>query len=79
MSRPLDFGKYLGLFIADVPDSYLKELPAILDEIIKNAKGYQEAVKQEQKYRIAYKKWVTDEGQVCFGKGYEEWRIEHEL
>lgn len=78
MSRPLDFGKFLGLFIADVPDSYLEQLPAILNEIIKNAKGYQEAVKLEQEYRIAYKKWVTDDGLFHFGKGYEEWRIEHE-
>ena len=72
MSRPLDFGQYLGLFMADVPDSYLEKLPELLEEKQKALIQYKNELSIELEYRKTYRKWITDDGAIHFGKGYEE-------
>jgi len=72
MSTPLDFGHYLGLFVADVPDSYLEKLPKLLEERCNMLLSYKNEAIVEQQYREKYRKWITDDGTIHFGKGYEE-------
>ena len=72
MGYQLAFGKFLGLFIADVPDSYLRTLDTMLENDGRRDKKLDFAIKAEQLYRVTYKKWVEDNGTIHFGKGYEE-------
>ena len=57
----LEYGKFAGLFIADVPDSYL-------DELEKQSKTILAAINHEKEYRKTYKKHVDDELRIHFGE-----------
>lgn len=67
MAIPIDFDKYLGLFVADVPDTYLEKLPEILNARIERAKVLLADVEREKEYRKTFKKSVDENGKIIFG------------